>query len=380
VRKIPVLKPRQPTADEIVPYLRRIDATRIYSNWGPLVLELRARLSRLLGAPVVCAASGTSALIGAILARARRAGGERGVALVPGFTFPATALAAEACGYAVRFVDVDENTWALAPAALLARGDLRGVGLVVPVAPIGRPVAQESWIEFEKVSGIPVVIDGAASFDGCVRDPGSFVGPIPTVFSFNATKVFGTSEGGAVACADEDLCRRIVRALNYGFDGARNSEAPAINGKMSESTAAIGHAELDAWDGKLAAFAAVATRYRASATRFAWADDLILAPDISAAYAILRRPSSRAAAAVRSTLKARGIETRLWYERDVGRHILYAGADREENPVSERLGGSLVGLPMAPDLADADVERIVGAIASAPPFSSLDLAAMAVAS
>src|SRR5579862_9688398 len=94
---VPVLRPLLPSADDLLPYLRRIDETRIYTNWGPLTVELESRLCDRFGVPepgVVSAASGTHALVGAILATAGRATPERPVALIPALTFVATAVAA----------------------------------------------------------------------------------------------------------------------------------------------------------------------------------------------------------------------------------------------------------------------------------------------
>src|SRR4030095_11974783 len=73
---IPVMRPQLPRTEKLLPYLRRIDATRIYSNYGPLVQELESRLSRHFGLPAggaVSASTGTTALMGAILAAAGRA-------------------------------------------------------------------------------------------------------------------------------------------------------------------------------------------------------------------------------------------------------------------------------------------------------------------
>src|SRR3954447_25841405 len=86
---IPVLRPRLPSAEQLLPYLRRIDATRIYTSWGPLALELEQHLCRRFSLPVggvVSASSGTSALTAAILTAAGRAAGQRRIALVPAFT------------------------------------------------------------------------------------------------------------------------------------------------------------------------------------------------------------------------------------------------------------------------------------------------------
>jgi len=199
---VPVLRPLLPLADRILPYLRRIDETRIYSNHGPLSSELERRLAEHLRLPqgaLACASSGTAALIGAILAATGRATSERPLAIIPAFTFAATAAAVEQCGYQPYLADVAADSWMLDAERLLSHPERERVGIVVPVAPFGRPVPQEPWRRFRAMTGIPVVIDGAASFAGLADRPDRFLGEIPVAISFHATKVFATGEGGAVA-------------------------------------------------------------------------------------------------------------------------------------------------------------------------------------
>jgi len=61
-KRIPVLRPKLPAAENLLPYLQRIDQSRIYSNQGPLSCELQQRLARMLDLPpagVVLTSSGT---------------------------------------------------------------------------------------------------------------------------------------------------------------------------------------------------------------------------------------------------------------------------------------------------------------------------------
>src|SRR6185369_6395553 len=97
---IPVLRPQLPSADAMLPYLRRIEGARIYSNWGPLVQELEQRLARHFALPegsVATASCGTAALVGATLAVAGRASDRKPLAIIPAYTFVATAAAIEQC-------------------------------------------------------------------------------------------------------------------------------------------------------------------------------------------------------------------------------------------------------------------------------------------
>src|SRR5688572_24971077 len=163
--RLQVLRPLLPDAGRLLSYLRRIDAVRTYTNWGPLASELEARLAAHFSSAIGCvtsASSGTGALVGSILATAGRASTRRPFAIVPAFTFVATPLAAEQCGYRPHLVDIDADSWRLQVDALYGHPLLPKVGLVVPVAPFGRAVPQAPWLDFRRRTGITVVIDGGA--------------------------------------------------------------------------------------------------------------------------------------------------------------------------------------------------------------------------
>lgn len=370
---LPVLRPRLPGADRLLPYLRRIDATRIYSNYGPLVRELEARLAGALALPkggLASAGTGTAALVGAILATAGRATERRPFALMPAYTFVATAFAAEECGYQIRLADVDAESWMLDPERLAHDPALAEIGVVVPVAPFGRPVPIAPWRTFRTRTGIPVVIDGAASFDRIAEQPGVFLGTVPVALSFHATKAFGTGEGGCVASTDADLMPRIERALNFGFIRARDAEASGINGKMSEYHAAVGLAELDGWPEKRQALQAVADRYRKAMAEAGLAARFLGAPDIGLTYVLFRCHDAGEAARVPEALRRAGVDTRLWYGKGLHTQSCYAALPHDPLPVTDSLAPCLLGLPLAPDLTDAQIARVTAALAEALAISS----------
>lgn len=360
-----VLRPRLPTADKLLPYLRRIDQSRVYSNFGPLVLEFEERLSRHLGLPpdaVVSANTGTAGLVAAILASAGRAQGDRPLALMPDFTFVATAVAAQECGYQPLLADVDADSWQLDPDALLAHPGLDRVGVVIPVAAFGRPVAQGPWLAFRERTGIPVVIDGAAGFEAIADAPGAFLGPIPVMVSLHATKSLATGEGGFVACTDPDLTTRIGQALNYGFHFSRDSRTASTNGKMSEYHAAVGLAELDEWPSKQAAFASVIASYRRQLAEAGLASRVATAPDICSSYVLFRCNDAGESARVQDALQRAGVEFRHWYGLGLHHQTYFADSLRDALPVTATIAPCLLGLPMACDLPDTTIARVVAAL------------------
>ena len=365
---IPVLRPRLPTAERLLPYLRRIDQARVYSNFGPLVLEFERRLAGLLGVPpqaVVTANSGTSGLVACVLALAGRATAQRPLALLPAYTFVATAVAAQECGYEPLLADIRDDDWQLDPAALVVHPRIAEVGVVMPVAPYGRPVDPTPWHEFEARTGIPVVIDGAASLEPASADGARWLGRIPVVFSLHATKGLATGEGGAIACTDPGRIERIGQALNFGFNGSRESRSPSTNGKMSEYHAAVGLAELDGWPLKSAALATVASTYRRLADAAGLGARLWCAPELCSSYVLFDAGDAPACGRVQAMLERHGVGFRLWYGHGLQAQPSFADCPADPLPVTALLAPRLVGLPMAPDLDETRIARVIAALAEA---------------
>jgi dTDP-4-amino-4,6-dideoxygalactose transaminase len=362
------MHPKLPEADQLLPYLRRIDSTRVYSNFGPLVIEFQNRLSDHFGIPSGCiaaASSGTAALIAGILAAVGPARQDRPYALVPAFTFVATATAAERCGYQVYFADVDPITWMLDPHQLLNHPMIERIGVVVPTAPFGRPVAQSPWRDFRERTGISVVIDAAASFDCLGWAPAPCVGDVPIVLSFHATKSFGTGEGGCIISTDTSLIQRAAQALNFGFYGARDCGSASINGKMSEYHAAIGQAELDGWVAKQAAWQTVVEDYRHQLSDKRLLSRFFTWPDISGCYALFLCLSNAETNRLRRIFEHDGIDFRFWYGAGLHRQIYFSDRPRDFVGVTEDIGARLIGVPIATDLSEEAISRVTAALSRA---------------
>jgi dTDP-4-amino-4,6-dideoxygalactose transaminase len=364
-REIPVLRPRLPIAAALLPYLARIDDSRCYTNWGPLASELERRLAERFGVKgdgVISASSGTTALVGAILAGAGRATADRPLAIIPALTFVATAIAVQQCGYRVHLADVSADDWLLDPRPLRDHPLRERVGVVVPVSSYGRPVEHGPWQAFKRKTGIPVVIDGAASFEAIDARQSGLVSDIPLTLSFHATKAFATSEGGCVVTADATLATSVTRALNFGFHEDRESRAASTNGKMSEYHAAVGLAELDGWPSKQRQLLEVSGHYTARMREAGLADRLIVAPDIASCYVLFQAGDAGEAARVVGALAEAHVGFRAWYGRGIHSQPYFHDVSRDGLQVTDRIAPLLIGLPVAPDLSPGDVVRVVAAL------------------
>jgi len=362
--RIPVYRPKLPCVEKLIPYLREIDKNRWYSNRGMFVQAMERRIAAMLGTGcgVGVTASGWAALKAAIFAAAGPATPQRPLALMPSYTFAATAAAAETCGYKPYFIDIDEENWMISPQRLIKHQALSRAGVVIPVAAYGRGVAQEGWRRFREVTAVPVVIDAAAAFEGIVNDPAGLTGEVPVAVSFQATKTLSTGEGGAVIWNNTDGLMAVTRAINFGFLGTRESQSPSFNGKMSEFHAAVGLASLDAWDETVVTWRTTCAAYSGCAETAGLADRLILHPTVASCYALFRASSEAEAVAVTRALAENNIEHRYWYGQGLHTHQYFAAAPRDPLPQTAQIAHRLVALPTAIDLSPEAMKRIIAAI------------------
>lgn len=365
--RIPICRPQLPPFDRLAPYAAEVDSSRLYTNFGLMHERLRRRLAEhfdLSEGMVGLAGSGTMALIGLILATAGRATAERPLCVCPSFTFVATAVAAQACGYTPWLADIDARTLALEPAEVASLPMIGRVGVVLVVAPFGWMVELQPWQDFAAFTGIPVVVDAAACFD--TLSPALIAGlQVPVAVSLHATKTFSSAEGGLMLCGDPGLVRRASAALNFGFDGERISTLPSTNGKMSEYHALVGLADLDGWTGKRAGFLRAAVEYRRLAELLGITAPILVDTDRAVPYAQVMAADADEAKRIISALDRDGIEWRRWYGTGLHPQPAFADCPRGSLETTNGIGSRLIGLPLFVDLAPREVERILRCVASA---------------
>lgn len=364
---IPVSRPLLPSFDKLRAYVAEIDANRYYTNQGALHKRLRSGLARHFAvAPehLALGNSGTSGLIAAILATAGYAtqNGRR-ICICPSYSFVASAIAIKACGYVPHFVDVDRDSWSFEPEHLTGVIDLASVAAIVVVAPYGRPVDFDRWHGFQEKHEIPVVVDAAAGFD-TIDAPAVARGRIPACISLHATKTLSTAEGGLVI-GPADIVHAADCAMNFGFDNARESVGPGINGKLSEYHAAIGLAELDAWPAKRRAFIAAACEYRKAASELGLGDQILASTMQATPYALFIARDKPEADRVARNFMARDIDYRFWYGRGIHMQREFSNCNWEPLPVTDHLGRCVIGLPFAVDLTVDEIRQVVLAISDA---------------
>lgn len=353
-----VCRPLLPDADSLIPYLRTIDRARWYSNFGPLEQRLETRLARHFDVPadaVACVASGTQALTLALRAQDAPAGS---LCMTPSWTFAATPAAILDAGLTPWFVDVDPHSWSLTPEAaraLLAQAP-GPVGAVVAVAPFGAPLDSAAWDRFAKDTGLAVVLDCAAGFDT------ARITKTPSIISLHATKVLGAGEGGLVASTDRRIAERVRQLSNFGFAGDRKARVAGVNAKMSEYTAAVGHAALDLWPGRRAAYRELTELYGTGLSKVAGLEP---APGLGAHGVVsvcCIELAHASAETVIDELAGADIEARQWWQQGCHAQPAFADFPRAPLPETERLATRVLGLPFYIGMTGTDIQRVCTAL------------------
>ena len=359
--KIPIMRPKLPSVERLVPYLQSIDRSRFYSNFGPLALSLEERLAAHYGLGAGTVATVANATLGLALALMAQNARPGTLCVLPAWTFVGTVHAVVTAGLIPYFVDVDPETWAVDIAAVgeeIARAPAT-VGAIMPVAPFGHPIDIAAWGRFQSETAIPVVIDAAAGFDS-LRP-----GVIPAVVSLHATKVLGVGEGGFVISTDPSIAGAVRRRSNFGFDANRQVLVAATNAKLSEYHAAVGHAALDEWPEIRSDWMAAAVAYR---RRLENSNNILLQTGIGGPWiggtCVVRVRESDSVRA-QHALAAAGIETRRWWDRGAHAYPATATFPRAALTTTTALARSTFAVPFSRDLAVADIDKITEVLLAA---------------
>lgn len=217
--------------------------SRWLTNHGPVVAEFERRIAERLDVKhCIAMCNGTIALEIAI-----RALGLEGEVIVPSWTFVATAHALYWQGITPVFADVDPRTHNLYPEAVRRMITPRTTG-IIGVHLWGRAAPIDALQALADEYGLKLLFDAAHAFGSSYR--GRTIGSFGAceVLSFHATKAFNTMEGGAVVTDDDQLADAMRLMRNFGFSGYDNVVHPGTNGKMIEVCAAMGLANLGAFD------------------------------------------------------------------------------------------------------------------------------------
>jgi dTDP-4-amino-4,6-dideoxygalactose transaminase len=336
---------------------------------GPEVAAFEREVCVALGVRhAVGVSSGTDAILSSLMAAGIGAGDE--VVTTP-FSFFASVESILRLGAVPVFADIDPATMNLDPQAALERVGPR-TRAVLPVHLFGRIARTAPLAAACAARGIALIEDAAQAIgargDG-ERDAGPVVvaaGRAAALSFFPSKNLGGFGDGGMVVTDDARLGAIVRRLRTHGANPKYHHERIGGNFRLDELQAALLRVELPHLQSWSARRRQIAWRYRHGLLGL----PLELPPDDPGCVwnqFVVRVPDGRRDA-LRAHLADRRIATAVYYPEPLHLQpcVGHLGHRRGDYPHAERACGEALALPIFPELADATVDRICGAVRAFP--------------
>lgn len=337
---------------------------------GPQVADFEAAFADLTGrAHALAVSSGTAALHLALRLLDLKPGE---AVICPTLTFIGGVAPVLYQGATPIFTDVDPVTWGLDPTGLPGAFDLaRARGLkvraVVPADLYGQCCDIGPIADIAADRGVPVILDSAEAVGALLNGRHAGAGAAMAAYSFNGNKIVTTGGGGMLVGDDAammDRARYLAAAARRPAVHYEHDEV-GYNYRLSAVAAAIGLAQLETLEARVARRRAIFETYRAALSglpgvAFApegpgrrhtrWLTVMLLDPEARAEPGVLRQ-----------ALQAEGIESRpAW--KPMHLQPVFRDAPRVGGAVAESLFAQGLCLPSSTTLTEADQARIIDVI------------------
>jgi len=323
---------------------------------GEEVHQLEESLQEFTAAKhAITCSSGTDALLLAMMALDIKPGDE--IITTP-FTFIATAETIAFLGVKPVFVDIDEKTYNIDPSKIEEKITSK-TKAIIPVSLYGQPADIDAIGTIADKHNLKVIIDGAQSFGSTYKGKtDSNLGDISTTSFFPAKPLGCFGDGGAVFTNDDELAAKIKSLRVHGQSKRYHHKYIGMGGRMDTIQCAVVHVKLKHYKKDLLLRQEVASKY----TQALKDKDLILP------FVEEERTSAWAQYSVRvqnrdelqAKLKEAGIPTAVHYPMSLHLQEAFAYLDYKKGdfPISEKVSGEIMSLPMNPYIRDDEIAYI----------------------
>ena len=361
-----VTRSSMPPIEDFIEEIKPIFESHILTNMGPVYKKLQAQLMTYLGVQELSLfVNGHMALEMALQALGLKARGEElggGEVITTPFTFVSTTHAIVRNNLKPVFCDIRREDYCMDPDKIEDLITEKTVA-IVPVHVYGNICDVNRIQNIADKHGLKVIYDGAHAFGE--KTLGIGVGNFgdATMFSFHATKVFNTIEGGAVAFRDKRYGVPLHELKNFGIHGSEDVTAVGGNAKLDEFRAAMGICNLKRMDACIAARKTVYDRY---IERLGSTEGIALCeqkPDTEYNYAYFPvyfdgAKFGKDRDQVYAQLREHDIYARKYFYPAVNDMKCYLSLSGRPTPVAHDVSLNILTLPIYEGLELQDVDRI----------------------
>lgn len=360
-KKINVTRSSMPEFEEYCNEIKELWESRWLTNMGVKHRQLEADLKDYLGTKgIALYTNGHLALEHIFKAMDFPRGSE--VITTP-FTFVSTTHSIVNSGLIPVFCDVNDTDYTIDTKKIEELITDKTVA-IMPVHVYGNLCDVEEIDKIAKKHNLKVIYDAAHAFGACYKNISSACFGDASMFSFHATKVFNTIEGGALCFGNVELETKLNDIKNFGLHGQDDCLYIGANAKMSEFQAAMGICNLRHIEEEIAKRKIAVERYR---ERLSGVVGIKLCPeqkDVKSNYAyfpVVFDGYFKTRDEIFEELGENGITARKYFYPLTNSFTCYKDfptAGAEKTPVADYLANRVLTLPLYADLTVEDVDRI----------------------
>lgn len=359
MKKILVTQTSMPPFEEYVAEIKDIWESHWLTNMGPKHNKLESSLKDYLSVENISLfTNGHNALELAL--QALNLSGE--VITTP-FTFASTTHAIVRNHLEPVFCDIDPITYCMDVSKIEPLITDR-TSAIVPVHVYGNVCNVEEIERIAKKYGLKVIYDAAHTFGVRYKNRGIGSFGDVSMFSFHATKVYNTIEGGAVCYKDEELGRELYKLRDFGIKDAETVDGVGSNGKMNEFVAAMGLCNLRHVDGEIEKRKKVSECYREQLNNIPGIQLPPTQNDVQSNYSYfpIVIDEKRFGATRNEVFEELGknniFARKYFYPLTSAFDCFHGKFDVNKTPIALHISKRVLTLPMYADLALEDVVRI----------------------
>lgn len=354
-----VTRSSMPSIDEYIEEIREMWDSHWLTNMGPKHEKFQNELRSYLGVDNIdLLTNGHMALELSLQAL-----NLKGEVITTPFTFASTTHAIVRNNLTPVFCDIDENDLTI-DVTKIEKLITNKTTAIVPVHVYGNICNIEKIEQIAQKYGLKVIYDAAHTFG--VKYKGKGIGTFGDVscFSFHATKVFNSIEGGAVCYREEDFGLDIYKLKNFGICGPEKVEGIGANAKMNEFCAAMGLCNLRHIEEEIAKRKLLTERYRNNLENIPGVQLKPIQENVESNYSYFPVIFDKELFGVdRDTvfehLAKNGIGARKYFYPLTSAFKCFENRfDPNLTPVAKRISESVLTLPLYADLKLDDVDRI----------------------
>ena len=363
--KILVTKSTLPELDEYVNEIRSIWDSHWLTNMGEKHKELQSELRMFLEAENVdLLTNGHMALELSIQAL-----GLKGEVITTPFTFASTTHAIVRNHLRPVFCDIKKDDFTIDTSKIEELITDKTVA-IVPVHVYGNICKVEEIERLAHKYELKVIYDAAHTFGETYKGKGLGTFGDASCFSFHATKVFLTIEGGAVCFQEKRLGEKLYELKNFGIHGPEEVSAVGANAKLNEFCAAMGLCNLKHIEEEIAKRRIIVEHYR---SRLQGVDGIqlnIVQPEVKSNYSYFpvvfeEKLFGATRAEVFDKLAEHGIGARKYFYPLTNTFAAFHGQfDVMETPIALHISKRVLTLPLYADLPMEEVDRICDVVLS----------------